>query len=99
MLTPWTSEDAAGLAAHLDTGPRRVLVIGAGFTGSEIASACRERGIELTVAGGVWRRTAPQAGASPTRSSRSLSHTTNGIDTTIINVLPTIWPARNSNDP
>ncbi|MFJ8825413.1 NAD(P)/FAD-dependent oxidoreductase [Streptomyces sp. NPDC102467] len=50
VLTLRTREDAAILADRLASGPRRVLVIGAGFTGSEIASACRERGIEVTVA-------------------------------------------------
>ncbi|WP_353946062.1 FAD-dependent oxidoreductase [Streptomyces sp. HUAS MG91] len=50
VFTLRTSEDAARLAERLAAGPRRVLVIGAGFTGSEIASACRERGIEVTVA-------------------------------------------------
>ncbi|WP_346095841.1 NAD(P)/FAD-dependent oxidoreductase [Streptomyces olivaceiscleroticus] len=45
-----TSDDAARLADRLAAGPRRVLVIGGGFTGSEIASACREQGIEVTVA-------------------------------------------------
>ncbi|POX37285.1 FAD-dependent oxidoreductase [Streptomyces sp. Ru73] len=45
-----TREDAARLSERLAAGPRRVLVIGGGFTGSEIASACRERGIEVTVA-------------------------------------------------
>lgn len=39
-----TRDDAGCLAERLAAGPRRVLVIGAGFTGSEIASACRERG-------------------------------------------------------
>jgi len=43
VFTLRTCEDAARLAERLDAGPRRVLVIGAGFTGSEIASACRER--------------------------------------------------------
>ncbi|MER8068921.1 FAD-dependent oxidoreductase [Streptomyces sp. NPDC094034] len=55
-----TSDDAAQLARRLDAGPRRVLVIGAGFTGSEIASACRERGLEVTVA---ERGPAPLVGA------------------------------------
>ncbi|MCL7379402.1 FAD-dependent oxidoreductase [Streptomyces sp. 35G-GA-8] len=55
-----TSDDAAQLAQRLDAGPRRVLVIGAGFTGSEIASACRERGLEVTVA---ERGPAPLVGA------------------------------------
>ncbi|MFE4537895.1 NAD(P)/FAD-dependent oxidoreductase [Streptomyces scopuliridis] len=50
VLALRTSDDAAQLAERLDAGPRRVLVIGAGFTGSEIASACRERGLEVTVA-------------------------------------------------
>lgn len=30
--------------------PKRVLVIGSGFTGSEVASACRDMGVEVTVA-------------------------------------------------
>ncbi|MFD8259519.1 NAD(P)/FAD-dependent oxidoreductase [Streptomyces griseoluteus] len=45
-----TREHAAGLQRALAAGPSRVLVIGAGFTGSEIASVCRERGIPVTVA-------------------------------------------------
>ncbi|MFJ6573812.1 NAD(P)/FAD-dependent oxidoreductase [Streptomyces sp. NPDC091292] len=60
VLTLRTGEDAAELAQRLDAGPRRVLVIGAGFTGSEIASACRERGLDVTV---VERGPAPLAGA------------------------------------
>jgi len=34
---------------HLDAGPKRVLVVGAGFTGSEVASICRQRGLPVTV--------------------------------------------------
>ncbi|MEW1549555.1 NAD(P)/FAD-dependent oxidoreductase [Streptomyces tsukubensis] len=60
VLTLRTARDAAGLTARLDAGPRRVLVIGAGFTGSEIASACRERGLAVTV---VERGPAPLVGA------------------------------------
>ncbi|GHB82692.1 pyridine nucleotide-disulfide oxidoreductase [Streptomyces cirratus] len=55
-----TRDDGTALARRLDAGPRRVLVIGAGFTGSEIASACRERGLEVTVA---ERGDAPLVGA------------------------------------
>ncbi|AZS88761.1 FAD-dependent oxidoreductase [Streptomyces griseoviridis] len=58
VLTLRTADDA--LAARLDARPRRVLVIGAGFTGSEIASACRERGLDVTVAD---RGPAPLVGA------------------------------------
>ncbi|MEV5378427.1 FAD-dependent oxidoreductase [Streptomyces nondiastaticus] len=60
VFTVRTSEDAGRLAAALDAGPGRVLVIGAGFTGSEVASACRERGLEVTVA---ERGRAPLIGA------------------------------------
>ncbi|MFJ5548148.1 NAD(P)/FAD-dependent oxidoreductase [Streptomyces sp. NPDC093225] len=55
-----TRDDGVGLSRRLAAGPRRVLVIGAGFTGSEIASACRERGLEVTVA---ERADAPLVGA------------------------------------
>ncbi|MFE3764438.1 NAD(P)/FAD-dependent oxidoreductase [Streptomyces sp. NPDC059104] len=55
-----TRDDAAALEQKLAAGPRRVLVIGAGFTGSEIASACRERGLPVTVA---ERGAAPLVGA------------------------------------
>ncbi|MCP3819458.1 FAD-dependent oxidoreductase [Streptomyces sp. A3M-1-3] len=55
-----TRDDAAALHRRLADGPRRVLVIGAGFTGSEIASACRERELPVTVA---ERAAAPLVGA------------------------------------
>ncbi|GAB2806601.1 FAD-dependent oxidoreductase [Streptomyces chlorus] len=60
VFTLRTRDDAGRLAERLASGPRRVLVIGAGFTGSEIASACRERGLDVTVA---ERGTAPLVGA------------------------------------
>ncbi|MEU6339801.1 FAD-dependent oxidoreductase [Streptomyces sp. NPDC046977] len=60
VFTLRTMEDARQLVARLDAGPRRVLVIGAGFTGSEIASVCRERGLQVTVA---ERGPAPLVGA------------------------------------
>lgn len=55
-----TRADAARLVRYLDAGARRILVIGAGFTGSEVASACRHRGLDVTV---VERGEAPLAGA------------------------------------
>lgn len=42
-------DDARRLAADLDAGPQRVLVVGAGFIGLEVAATCRERGLEVTV--------------------------------------------------
>src|SRR5258708_3930798 len=53
-------EDAQRLRQRLAAGPRRVLVIGGGFTGSEIASTCRELGLPVTV---TERGSAPLVGA------------------------------------
>jgi NADPH-dependent 2,4-dienoyl-CoA reductase/sulfur reductase-like enzyme/ferredoxin len=55
-----TRDDAAGLRERLVARPGRVLVIGAGFTGSEVASACRELGLPVTV---VEAGPAPLVGA------------------------------------
>jgi NADPH-dependent 2,4-dienoyl-CoA reductase/sulfur reductase-like enzyme len=74
-----TRDDAAGLEARLAAGPRRVLVIGAGFTGSEIASACRERGLAVTVA---ERGAAPLVGAlgGVIGEVAARMHQENGVD-------------------
>jgi NADPH-dependent 2,4-dienoyl-CoA reductase/sulfur reductase-like enzyme len=53
-------DDAERLHARLASRPRRVLVIGGGFTGSEIASCCRELGLPVTL---VERGSAPLCGA------------------------------------
>jgi NADPH-dependent 2,4-dienoyl-CoA reductase/sulfur reductase-like enzyme len=45
-----TRDDSDRLQKRLAEKPARVLIIGAGFTGSEIASVCRDQGIEVTVA-------------------------------------------------
>jgi NADPH-dependent 2,4-dienoyl-CoA reductase/sulfur reductase-like enzyme len=50
VFTLRTSDDAAQLQAALAAGPRRVLIVGAGFIGSEMASVCRELGLAVTVA-------------------------------------------------
>jgi NADPH-dependent 2,4-dienoyl-CoA reductase/sulfur reductase-like enzyme len=49
VLVLRTRHDAAGLRQRLAARPRRVLVIGAGFTGSEVASACRDHNVAVTV--------------------------------------------------
>ena len=41
---------APGCVSALAAGPRRVLIVGAGFIGSEVASVCRELGLDVTVA-------------------------------------------------
>jgi NADPH-dependent 2,4-dienoyl-CoA reductase/sulfur reductase-like enzyme len=43
-----TAEDARGIRAALDAGARTV-VVGAGFIGSEVASAARARGLPVTI--------------------------------------------------
>jgi NADPH-dependent 2,4-dienoyl-CoA reductase/sulfur reductase-like enzyme/ferredoxin len=55
-----TRDDAAGLRRRLADRPQRVLVIGGGFTGCEVASACRDADIPVTVA---ERGPAPLSGA------------------------------------
>ena len=50
VFTVRTVEDAASLAAALKARPRRVLVVGSGFVGSEIASVCRDLDLPVTVA-------------------------------------------------
>lgn len=44
-----TLDDCLALRAELDRGPERVVVIGAGFIGSEVAATCRQRGLEVTI--------------------------------------------------
>ncbi|GGZ78382.1 pyridine nucleotide-disulfide oxidoreductase [Streptomyces subrutilus] len=74
-----TRDDAVALERSLAAGPRRVLVIGAGFTGSEIASACRERGLPVTVA---ERADAPLVGAlgGVIGAVAAEMHRENGVD-------------------
>ncbi len=60
LFTVRTCDDAAKLAAALRRRPRRVLVVGSGFVGSEIASVCRDLDLPVTVA---ERGTAPLVGA------------------------------------
>lgn len=43
-----TLDDALALRATLETGPK-VVVIGAGFIGAEVAATCRGRGLDVTV--------------------------------------------------
>ncbi len=49
VFTVRTVADATGLSAALKARPKRVLIIGSGFVGSEIASVCRELDLPVTV--------------------------------------------------
>ncbi|AKT39477.1 NAD(P)/FAD-dependent oxidoreductase [Chondromyces crocatus] len=53
-------DDASRLRARLDARPRRVLILGGGFIGSEVASVCRRLDLQVTV---VERGPAPLANA------------------------------------
>ncbi|HSL59302.1 MAG TPA: FAD-dependent oxidoreductase [Acidimicrobiales bacterium] len=44
-----TRDDAGALRADLEAGPARVVVVGAGFIGSEVAASCRALGLEVTL--------------------------------------------------
>jgi 3-phenylpropionate/trans-cinnamate dioxygenase ferredoxin reductase subunit len=59
VCTIRTIEDADDLQKRLAAHPRRVLIVGAGFIGCEVASVCRQLGLEVTVA---ERAAQPMAG-------------------------------------
>jgi NADPH-dependent 2,4-dienoyl-CoA reductase/sulfur reductase-like enzyme len=44
-----TLEDCLAVRSSLDAGATRVVVVGAGFIGAEVAATCRERGCEVTM--------------------------------------------------
>ena len=49
VFTLRTLDDALGILAALDAGARRVVVVGAGFIGAEVAASCRARGLAVTM--------------------------------------------------
>jgi NADPH-dependent 2,4-dienoyl-CoA reductase/sulfur reductase-like enzyme len=51
-----TLDDGAALRAALDAGGRRVIIVGGGYIGLEVAEACQVRGLDVTV---VDRSTTP----------------------------------------
>jgi NADPH-dependent 2,4-dienoyl-CoA reductase/sulfur reductase-like enzyme len=44
-----TIDDCLAVRAELDAGARRVVVVGAGFIGSEVAATCRTQGCDVTI--------------------------------------------------
>jgi 3-phenylpropionate/trans-cinnamate dioxygenase ferredoxin reductase component len=44
-----TLDDCLAVRADLDAGARRIVVVGAGFIGSEVAATCRSRGLDVTI--------------------------------------------------
>ena len=49
VFTIRTRDDAARLRERLAAGPGRVLIVGGGFIGSEVASVCRELDLPVTL--------------------------------------------------
>jgi 3-phenylpropionate/trans-cinnamate dioxygenase ferredoxin reductase component len=66
LFTLRTLDDALALRAELAKSPR-VVVVGAGFIGAEVAATCRRRGLEVTIieplASPMARVLAPEIGA------------------------------------
>jgi NADPH-dependent 2,4-dienoyl-CoA reductase/sulfur reductase-like enzyme len=44
-----TLDDALAVRGALDAGARRVVVVGAGFIGAEVAASCRSRDLDVTI--------------------------------------------------
>jgi NADPH-dependent 2,4-dienoyl-CoA reductase/sulfur reductase-like enzyme len=44
-----TLDDCLAVRSVLDASPRRVVVVGAGFIGAEVAATCRTRGLDVTL--------------------------------------------------
>ncbi|MFE4057648.1 NAD(P)/FAD-dependent oxidoreductase [Streptomyces sp. NPDC059096] len=72
-----TLDDARALRAELHAGPRRVVVIGAGFIGAEVASSCRGLGHDVTVVEAARMPLLPQLGAEMAAALAAL-HTLRG---------------------
>ena len=49
VLPLWTLEDMDRIAKKLDEGAKRVIVVGGGFVGMELAESLRHRGLDVTL--------------------------------------------------
>lgn len=59
-----TLDDCLAIRAALDATPQRVVVVGAGFIGAEVAATCRERGLDVTLVEALDVPLAAAVGAS-----------------------------------
>ena len=73
-----TLDDALALRAELDESPR-VVVIGAGFIGAEVAATCRGRGLEVALVEALPVPLAHALGPAPGRLLADL-HRDHGVD-------------------
>ncbi|BCL32067.1 NAD(P)/FAD-dependent oxidoreductase [Streptomyces aurantiacus] len=74
-----TLDDARALRAELTTGPRRVVVIGGGFVGSETASSCAGLGHDVTIVEAAPLPLVPQLGPEMATLCAAL-HRRGGVD-------------------
>ncbi|MCU1499757.1 MAG: ferredoxin reductase [Acidimicrobiales bacterium] len=74
-----TLDDAMAVRAHLETGARRIVVVGAGFIGAEVAASCRSRGAEVTMVEPLPQPLARVLGDEMGRVIAEL-HVANGVD-------------------
>jgi 3-phenylpropionate/trans-cinnamate dioxygenase ferredoxin reductase subunit len=72
-------DDCIALRADLDATPGRVVVVGAGFIGAEVAATCRGRGLDVTV---VEPLPVPLARALPEEIGGAVArmHLDHGVD-------------------
>ena len=70
LYTLRTCDDAAEMQAALKAEPKRVLIVGAGFIGSEMASVCRELGLRRDGRGTVKRAVGRRARRGDRRHRR-----------------------------
>ncbi len=72
-------DDCLALRVALEATPERVVVVGAGFIGAEVASTCRLRGIEVSM---IEAAEVPLAHVVPDGIGRFLAglHRDNGVD-------------------
>jgi 3-phenylpropionate/trans-cinnamate dioxygenase ferredoxin reductase subunit len=74
-----TLDDAIALRQDLRQGAENVVVVGAGFIGSEVAASCRSLGLRVTVVEALPDPLTPLLGPEVARLCASL-HTDNGVD-------------------
>jgi 3-phenylpropionate/trans-cinnamate dioxygenase ferredoxin reductase subunit len=73
-----TLDDARRLRAELRAGAARVVVIGAGFIGAEVASSCAALGLDVTVVEAAPLPLVPQLGERVAQACASL-HAAHGV--------------------
>ncbi|GLZ48816.1 pyridine nucleotide-disulfide oxidoreductase [Actinomycetospora sp. NBRC 106375] len=87
-----TLDDARALRRALREGSPRVVIVGAGFIGAEVASTCRAMGLEVTVLDGLPLPLAPVLGERIARGCVDLhaAHGTELLPSTAVAGLATV---------